>query len=789
MQVPLEALRSDRHDPIFESSMSLGGAILVGPKSADQLKIKQAYDGFCRSHIGGAMPEPTKDFIAAFKNLPAPPDISLICAYKRFFKARQLDRAVTSEAFLSNHANLVRQRESITLHILDTGPTAFLDVLRALSSQGGGKPSGWRRRLKIYLQEHPGVKAFDSISALMVILEEQPKGPKNLISVEGTSFHNLAAFKQAHLSTISISERHLAQRVQVMRAQRNLSKEDALYLTAEECQALLSRWENPKHFDAFKVDLSSYLEAHELILVQGGDSSDSASLKPISLEDAYDRYENNRSVLYFYCKNCNRKGRAPFFFGKSRDHWGRQGCPVCSLDRRSEKRRRNPGELRKLIAEHPARVVWIDEESAYRNNRSILRLQCLAKEHQFSVSASSILYGDFVVCPDCARSRIGESLAVAIVNFILNTGRPAREVRELTPPHLAGTGLRHDAYFDVAPIGMKIALEHDGPQHQDENHGFHAMSPKGKEVSYKETIERDRVKRDACQAGGVAIVNIPDLFAACGRLRKGGAFIAAARIAICQLEFSTKGKVRELPGYAERVNLLSEENFVRSLLPEAYFRKPIERLQEQLDAEGRSILIRAYDPITSHFELECLVDGKIWSAHANNALRSRSNNGRPGSRCPTCAVKARADKQRLSFEKLKERAIALRFRPLFVDADYQNNETILNWECLVNPLHVIRVSFDHLNRGCPQCRLMARNKYRQDKAYAEIKKIVESHGNKLLSPPEEYTNNRSRLRVHCKVCESEYHAMGGKLKRGQRHGCDKGYRAAKTRRAGGARSM
>lgn len=729
-----------------------------------------------------AMPTPSKSFIATFENLPTPPNISLIRAYKKFSKARNLDRTLTLEAFLCDPANLVRQRASITLFILDQGPIAFIDVLKALSAQGGGKPPGWRRRLKIYLQEHPDVKTFDSISALLAILEAQPHGPMNVINTEGRRFHNLVDFIQTYSSIITISERQLAKRVQTMRAQRLLSKANDLCLTAEECEALVSRWEDPNHFDDFKLALSSYLEVHNLILVRGGDTNDPASLEPIPLEEAYARYESNKSVLYFHCRKCDDQGRERTFFGKSRDHWDRQGCPVCGLARRSEKRRRNPDELRKLISEHPAGVFWIDEDSAYRNNRSILRLQCLAKRHKFTVSASSILYGDFVACPDCTRLRIGESLAVAIMNFLLDTGRPAREARELTPPHLAGSRLRHDGYFDVAAIGMKIAMEHNGPQHQNKNHWFHVISPKGKDVSYKETKERDEIKCIKCNLPDLVLIEITDLLATCRHMKKGKAFIEAARIVTAKLESATKGKVRELPGYAARVNQLSEENFVRSLLPDAFFREPIERLQEQLDAERQSIVIHGYDPITRHFELECLICGKRRSPHVNNVLRSKSS-GRTGTRCPTCAVMGRAANRRLPFETLKERALALRFRPLFVEADYQNNETVLYWECLADPTHVVTMSFNHLNRGCPICRKMARDKDRQEAEYEEIKKIVESHGNKLLSPLAEYNNKVSRLRVLCAACGTKYDAQACKLKHGQQHGCDKGYRAAKTRRA------
>jgi len=616
----------------------------------------------------------------------------------------------------------------------------------------------------------------------MEILNAQPHGRPNVVEVDGHRFHNLAALMREYKSVLSISDRQLFKRVQDMRTRHQLSKEDTLSLNAEQCAALFGRKGDSDHFQAFTSSLSAYVITHNLILVRGGDSNILTSHEPITPEEAYSKYEFNKTVLYFICKNCEAQGRAPTLFGKSRDLWRRQGCPVCSFDRLRKKQRLDPGVLRKRVEAHIARVQWIDEDDAYRNNRSILRLQCHANGHQFSISASTFLQGKFVACPDCSQAKIGESLSVAIMNFLLNTGRNAREVRELTPPHLAGTGLRHDGYFEIPDIGMKIAVEHNGPQHTDKNHWFHLLSPKGKDVSFKETIERDRIKDEACHTSSVVLVKLPDLVASCGRLKDGEGFVAAARIVIAELESSSNRRVLMLPGYAARVDKLSDEKFVQDLLPTAFFDEPSKRLQDQFYTEGKKIRVRNYDPISGFFELECMIDGEKWSAHRNNVLRSQSCTI-PGTGCPICAVIARSSKRRLSLDVIMQRSLKLGFRPSFTEADYQNNSTVLDWQCLANPTHVVKMSFASLHRGCPKCRKETRDMLRHDSEYAKIKGIVEGHGNKLLSSQSEYMNQSSRLRVYCVTCGSEYRPMADKIKSGQRHGCDKGYRAAQTLRA------
>lgn len=529
-------------------------------------------------------------------------------------------------------------------------------------------------------------------------------GPVNPVSVDGAYFHNLKYIKEAYGSDIRIKSRTLTQRVADLKIRCGLQRSDTLVLNRYEFASLISRAITRLSFEAFKKALTAYIAKHDLQPVRGGERDDPASLDPITIERAYDLYDNNRAPIFFRCRVCTTNCEDAILFHKSLDHWARQGCPVCGDKRAVNKRRLPIAEVTARIAKHPGGIDLIVEESTYCTNFSPVTVVCRNGGHKITRQAQEFFeYGSFISCPYCACGRVGESLAIGVVNFLLDTGNPASKARELTPQHLSGWegkgNLRHDGYFEIPHLALKIAVEHMGNQHINPDNPFHTMSRIGNIESFGQMKIRDEWKDAACKENCVSFVNIPDLVVNCSSL------IDAAKLVTKELVAMTSSRVLYLPGFDDRSRQLDNENFVLGLISESGRMPPTARLQKQLDEESSPVCIAAFNPITNFFTLTCSKhpDQAPWPAKASNAIGSAIT-GRKGTRCPKCGPEKRGAARKLTEIALDAQASEYGFKKKFVYAIYKSNAQILPWECLKNPEHVIFDCLGHLRRRCKLCR-------------------------------------------------------------------------------------
>jgi len=729
------------------------------------------------------MPTPSQQFRREYEQLGNATELSVITLYKRFLRAKKHNEQLTYAQFFRGPQNLQAERKRVSLFIKDKGEMSFIDVCRELTAFSELSVPGVRLRLNAYLDQDPDVRTFDSIKALWRVLDSREDfGQANPIQVDGRHFHNLKYLLDEYAGHIEIEGRTLAQRVADLKSLRGLKREEVLYLTKPEFAELIARNDPRLSYSDFKALLSEYIKKHDLVLVRSD-----VDQEAITAKQAYAMYENNRTPFYFRCRRCISTGLPAKPFSKSLDHWNRQGCPVCSRERCAEDRKLSANEVRRRIAAHPAGIDWLDDDT-YRGKASPLTVTCRKCGQGITRVAQEFFeYGSFLECPHCGVGRIGESLTVGVVNFLLNTGRPAGDMRELTPPHLRAwpskSPLRHDGYFELLDPAIKLAVEHMGAQHVDPNHNYHIMSQKGKEESFRELQERDEWKRNACHkadGGGVALVEVPDLVASCKTM------LEAAQLVVQKLIETVGSLLFSIPGFRQRIEQLNQTLVYRLLSTSE--RLPLEdRLQAQLDEEKSTVEIQSYDPISRFFTLSCKTHpGHSWPCYANNAIRSKIS-GRGGTRCKHCAIESHAAKCRLTIEEVDAKAAEAGFRRAFDHEIYKSNAGRLTWECLKDPNHVVHDSLTHLlERGCSHCRTETRRRRRQRDEHAKLDAIVATRGDLLISSKEDYRNNRSKMLIRCLRpggCGQTYTMAAGKIKAGQMCACDKNSRIAQSRRA------
>lgn len=727
------------------------------------------------------MSSPSKMFELCFASHRDHTELSVQALNRRYLLKRQLDPALTPELFFSDRSNLERERASISFDIGGHGRMRLIDVCRALA-RPGLSAAGARYRLNAFLARHPNERSFSSIDALGLCLEREAEanaGTLNPVLAGASWFRNLSALRDAHREVVQVSRRTLAERVAALKEARGLRTQDTLQLEPAELSKLLAREEVKHSFVAFAAALGTYLQEHRLQLVR---SCAETSHAEITFEEAYARYENNRTLFRFRCQVCAIEAAAASTFEKPLSHWHRQGCPRCGSKRARAERKLPASEVRRRIHEHPAGIDWVDHDDAYQTNASPLTVRCRDVGHEVTRRAEDFFSkGAFKQCPECSGGRLGETIAVVVVNFLLATGKPAREAREATPPHLraikaVGAPLRHDGYFELKAPAIKLAVEHMGDQHFYPGHVFHVKSPLGRDESFRRMLDRDEQKRVACRTTGVLYVALPDLASACSTVGEAARFVAD------QLRAQTCDVVRGIPGFESRVAQLDDAAFVRALIRGGALLPPEQRLQRQLDAEMSTVEILDYDPIAKRFQLRCCVHPREepWFALATNAIGSKAGE-RSGTRCRRCKADKLARERKLSQSDLDDRARAFGFMRDFCYSKYERNSQRLPWRCISDPSHETVDTLSHLSRGCSTCRAVAQLRAEQARGHADIAAIAAARGDVVLSEPDDYLYSSTKLRLRCAReggCGDEYWMSPSKIRAGQMCACDAPSRAA-----------
>jgi hypothetical protein len=734
------------------------------------------------------MPSPSKDFHRAYKVIEDKCELSLTALNKRYIISRKDNPLLTPEEFFAVPDNLKRTYKNITIFICNQGVLPLIDICRALT-QFGLKIPVIRSHLNIYLEKHPEAVKFDSFEALWQLLQLQPSGISNPISVDGRYFHNLKYLADAYKVNIRVKNKTLTQIVADRKSNCGLNRNDTLELTKSEFAEVISRVDTRISFQNFKKVLAAYMSKNDLQIVGSDNPKKIDFLNQMTADEAYKLYKNNTTSFYFRCCVCAAKNPNVKPFIKSLDRWYQQGCPACGWKRAADKCRLPSGEVRRRVSVHQAGIDWFGEDDTYVNNMSPLTVICKDGGHKITRAAQDFFEnGSFMVCPDCVCGRIGETIAVSVVNFLLDTGRPTREARELTPSHLLSwkgkRPLRHDGYFELHPgFSLKIAVEHMGAQHTDPDNKFHSMNKIEKEKNYSEMKKRDAWKQAACKGadGDVVFwVAIPDLYVNCKTL------VEAAKLVATELIAQTNSTVLGISGFEDRTSKLDDSKFVRQLLIASGRFSPEVNLKKQLDDEKSPVYILDFDPIQSAFTLACHSHPEIkpWKARAGNAISS-SVTERKGTRCRRCAVESRSAERRLTEVELDRQVEQFGFQKMFDYSLYKSNAQVYRWKCLKNPVHHhTDDTLAHLGRRCSDCRREVLMQKLQEREHAALKAIVTNNGDVLLSPPTQYRNNTTELQVLCARvggCGKEYSIMPCKIKIGQMCSCDKHARGAKKR--------
>ena len=409
----------------------------------------------------------------------------------------------------------------------------------------------------------------------------------------------------------------------------------------------------------------------------------------------------------------------------------------------------------------PKSKIWVDSPGGYKQLRP----------------ASAFTPGALPVSCQYERPiRKGETLAVLIASELL----AVEFTREYIPACLKPLDYQLDGWAEFDhPAGSRVrfALEHQGDHRNNPNAPVHAYKG-GAEVSMAAQTARDANLARLLKADGIALALVPDLLAKTTRWV----------IAIESVAQSLEGAlpfVRDDDDYqARKAKLLSGE--MQLSIPRTWQQAAMEKLQRALErypGEGQSLTIVHCDPVEKLVTLRCAKHGELNPVGINKVLGSIDET-RPGTRCPKCANELTGAKRRLTADEIVALASAAGFRALFDLGTYKNNQQILHWECLKDGSHRVHDTLSHLpDRGCPACREEKTTAVRRKREFALIRTPVEKRGDTLLSSSEDYVDQGSRIRFRCSLCGDEATQRAAKIRRGQRHGCQRIASSQAARRA------
>lgn len=298
----------------------------------------------------------------------------------------------------------------------------------------------------------------------------------------------------------------------------------------------------------------------------------------------------------------------------------------------------------------------------------------------------------------------------------------------------------------------------------------------------KDQADRDADKlRRLAEDPRIAPVFVPDLMLATDRERGVIEIVSAALEEKMPWLLHDRTYLARKAGILERI--AAGERVLT--LPQSWTREAKERVEEALRASGddKRISFVDADPFRRTVTLACVIHGVLQPVNINNVLGS-ADGQRKGTRCARCVHEAFGDRRRLSPSEVVAIAREAGFEPLFEDGAYVSNQQKLPWRCLTDETHVVHDTLAHIvARGCPDCRSRTRADDRCASEFTEVSRLISERGDALLSPPDEYQNQDSRIRFRCGLCGGEAAQTAVKIKCGQRHGCQRLSSSQATRRS------
>lgn len=161
-----------------------------------------------------------------------------------------------------------------------------------------------------------------------------------------------------------------------------------------------------------------------------------------------------------------------------------------------------------------------------------------------------------------------------------------------------------------------------------------------------------------------------------------------------------------------------------------------EEVKGYIENKGYKLLSTEYINSLSKLQIKC-PKGHIFQTTFNDFKNQ-------GSRCSICAIKSRADKQKLSYEEVKQYIESFNYK--LISTEYQNYMTKLDIRCPLN--HKFKMTYGCFKQGCrcPICSKQNGSEKRKH-SYEYIKNYIESFSYKLLS--NEYIKSKSKLLLRC----------------------------------------
>lgn len=165
-------------------------------------------------------------------------------------------------------------------------------------------------------------------------------------------------------------------------------------------------------------------------------------------------------------------------------------------------------------------------------------------------------------------------------------------------------------------------------------------------------------------------------------------------------------------------------------------KKSYEEVKAYIESFGYELLSTEYINNSTKLDMICPKGHKFKMAYTNF---------QQGQRCPICANESNSDKQRLSYDEVKNYIESFGYKLL--SKEYIRAKEKLKMECPNG--HKLEMSYDNFHSSgnrCKECRKKELNE-RFKLSYEEVRKYIEFFGYELLS--EEYINNTEKLLVKC----------------------------------------
>jgi hypothetical protein len=371
---------------------------------------------------------------------------------------------------------------------------------------------------------------------------------------------------------------------------------------------------------------NTIIEMRSIAISQGGDCLST-------------KYINQKVKLKWRCEKGHEWEASPTSI-KNLKTW----CPYCAGTVK-----KNIEEMKELANKRGGECL----SSKYFHTQNKLKWMC-KEGHVWEASPSNIMKGQW--CPICSKG-ISERICRKIFEEIFQKKFPSVKPKWLVYPLTKGR-MELDGYCD----DLKIAFEYQGEQHYRENKQFFH-----KKQSYEKQVERDRIKRELCEAHGIILIDVP-FWISHDKL-------AEYIISICN-QYGLK-----IPSV--RLNI-----FDYTSLDGIYSSEKIKKMQELAQIKGGDCLSEHYIDSKTKLRWRCK-EGHEWIADPGHI--------QSGKWCPFCG-----GSKRLTLEEMK--LIANSRGGECISEEYINSSIKLKWRC--NEGHEWNASPENIKAGkwCPYCK-------------------------------------------------------------------------------------